>query len=109
MFCELLLPFIAGHLLRPWIGGCGSSRRVLSLTDRGSILLAVSLLAFSAAVEYGVWRQLPPIVLLFLLAFIVAFVLATVLLTIKLISSAMNFGLQDEIAAMFCGSQKSCW
>jgi hypothetical protein len=41
------------------------------------------------------------------LALIVAVILATILLTIKFASSAMDFGLQDEIAAMFCGSQKS--
>ncbi len=106
VFFELLVPFIAGHLLRPWIGvWVENNRRVLSLTDRGSILLVVYA-AFSAAVVHGVWHQLPPIVLL-LLALIVAFVLATILLTIKFASNAMDFGLQDEIAAMFCGSQKS--
>jgi solute carrier family 10 (sodium/bile acid cotransporter), member 7 len=106
VFSELLVPFIAGHLFRPWIGGwVENNRRVLSLTDRGSILLVVYA-AFSAAVEHGVWHQLPPIVLL-LLALIVAFVLATILLTIKFASGAMEFAPQDEIAAMFCGSQKS--
>jgi len=106
VFSELLVPFIAGHLLRPWIGGwVENNRRVLSVTDRGSILLVVYA-AFSAAVEHGVWHQLPPIVLL-LLALIVAFVLATILLTIKFVSSAVGFGLQDQITAMFCGSQKS--
>jgi sodium/bile acid cotransporter 7 len=100
------VPFVAGHLFRPWIGGwVENNRRVLSLTDRGSILLVVYA-AFSVAVEHGVWHQLPPTVLL-LLALIVAFVLATILLTIKFVSSAMGFDLQDQIAAMFCGSQKS--
>lgn len=103
---ELLVPFIAGHLLRPWIGGwVENRRRVLSLSDRGSILLVVYA-AFSAAVEHGVWHKLPLIVLL-LLAVIVAFVLATILLTVKFASSAMGLSRQDEIAAMFCGSQKS--
>jgi len=106
VFCELLLPFFAGHLLRRWIGGwVENNRGVLSVTDRGSILLVVYA-AFSAAVEHGVWHQLSPNVL-FPLALIVAFVLATILLTIKFASSAMDFGHQDEIAAMFCGSQKS--
>jgi solute carrier family 10 (sodium/bile acid cotransporter), member 7 len=106
VFFELLVPFITGHLLRPWIGGwVENNRRVLSFTDRGSILLVVYA-AFSAAVEHGVWHQLPPTVLL-PLALIVAFVLVTVLLTIKFVSGAMGFDPQDEIAAMFCGSQKS--
>jgi sodium/bile acid cotransporter 7 len=106
VFAELLVPFIVGHLLRPWIAGWAeNNRRVLSFTDRGSILLVVYT-AFSAAVLHGVWRQLPPAMLL-LLGLVVAMVLATTLLTIKLASNAIGFGPQDEIAAMFCGSQKS--
>jgi len=106
VFCELLVPFIAGHWLRPRIGGwVESHRRVLSFTDRGSILLVVYG-AFSAAVVHGVWHELPPTVLL-LLTFIVAFILAIVLAGTKLASITLGFGKQDTIAAVFCGSQKS--
>lgn len=39
---ELLAPFIAGHALQPLIGGwVGCRRQLLSLVDRGSILLVV--------------------------------------------------------------------
>ena len=106
VICELLVPFIAGHWLRPWIGGwVEGHRRVLSFTDRGSILLVVYG-AFSAAVVHGVWHELPPTVLL-LLTFIVAFILAIVLAGTKLASITLGFGKQDTIAAVFCGSQKS--
>ena len=106
VFCELLVPFIVGHWLRPRIGGwVDSNRRVLSFTDRGSILLVVYV-AFSAAVVHGIWHQLPSTVLLMLMV-IVAFILAIVLLGIKIAAGALGFGKQDEVAAVFCGSQKS--
>jgi predicted Na+-dependent transporter len=39
---QLLLPFIVGHLLRPWIGGFVTRhKRLLTRVDRGSILLVV--------------------------------------------------------------------
>ena len=39
---QLLLPFLAGHLLRPWIGDfVGRHAKTLSRLDRGAILLVV--------------------------------------------------------------------
>jgi len=56
---QLMVPFMAGHLLRPWIGGWIKRRAsVLTLVDRGSILLVVYT-AFSAAVIEGLWKQVP--------------------------------------------------
>jgi solute carrier family 10 (sodium/bile acid cotransporter), member 7 len=106
VFCELLVPFVAGHWLRPRIGSwVDSNRRVLSFTDRGSILLVVYG-AFSAAVVHGVWQRLPPTVLL-PLTLIVVFILTIALLGINVASVALGIGKQDTIAATFCGSQKS--
>src|SRR3546814_4998566 len=54
---QLLLPFIVGHLARPWIGGFVSRHRaMLGRVDRGSILLVVYA-AFSAAVVEGLWQD----------------------------------------------------
>jgi solute carrier family 10 (sodium/bile acid cotransporter), member 7 len=104
--CQMLVPFVVGHWLRPRVGvWVDSNRRFLSCTDRGSILLVVYA-AFSAAVVHGIWHQLPSTVLL-LLTLIVALILAVVLLGIKIAGVALGFGKQDEIAAVFCGSQKS--
>src|ERR1700758_3285441 len=56
---QLMLPFIAGHLLRPWISGWIHRRKqILGVVDRGSILLVVYT-AFSAAVIEGLWKQVP--------------------------------------------------
>lgn len=103
---QLLLPFGVGHLLRSWVGNWVENHRaVLSITDRSSILLVVYV-AFSAAVAHGVWHQLPPATLL-VLGVVLALVLAGVLILIRFASVAIGLGQQDEIAATFCGSQKS--
>ena len=57
---QLLLPFAAGQLARPWIGGwVGRNKWWTSLVDRGSILLVVYV-AFSEGVTHGIWHQLDP-------------------------------------------------
>ncbi len=55
---QLLLPFAAGQLLRPWIGRWLTAHKSLtSIVDRGSILLIVYA-AFSEGMVAGVWSQL---------------------------------------------------
>jgi sodium/bile acid cotransporter 7 len=103
---QLLAPFAAGHLLRPWIGSWAErNRALLSITDRGSILLVVYT-AFSAAVVHGIWQQIPPMHLV-VLALLTVLLLALVLLIITLTSRTLGFGRDDEAALIFCGSQKS--
>lgn len=103
---QLLLPFIAGHLLRPWIGRWAErNRRLLSVTDRGSILIVVYT-AFSAAVVRGIWQQIPP-PMLAVLALVLALLLGCALLVVLLGSRALGFVHADEVALVFCGSQKS--
>lgn len=103
---QLLAPFVAGQLLRPWLSGWAERhRRLTSLSDRGSILLAVYT-SFSAAVVQGLWRQLPPISLVILLAVLGA-LLAAVLAATTWGARALGFSREDEIAIVFCGSKKS--
>jgi solute carrier family 10 (sodium/bile acid cotransporter), member 7 len=103
---QLLLPFIAGHLLRPWIGDWAARNRgVLAITDRGSILLVVYG-AFSAAVVRGIWQQIPPALLIELLL-VMAALLGLALLYIRLTSGILGFDRGDEAAFVFVGSQKS--
>ena len=103
---QLLLPFLAGHLLRPWIGAwTARNRGVLAITDRGSILLVVYG-AFSAAVVRGIWQQIPP-VLLVLLLLVMSVLLSVALLYIRLTSGLLGFDREDEAAFVFIGSQKS--
>jgi len=103
---QLLLPFIAGHLLRPWIGGwVGRHRQLVGLVDRGSIL-SVVYVAFGEAVVHGLWQQLPLDGLAVMVVVIVA-LLAFVLTATTLASRALGFSRPDEIAIVFCGSKKS--
>ena len=106
ILAQLLLPFIVGHLLRPWIGAWAArNRSVLAMTDRGSILLVVYT-AFSAAVVHGVWHQLPPTTFL-ALGLAVAVLLATALLITHAGARLCGLGHADQVAVVFCGSQKS--
>ena len=106
VLAQLLLPFVADHLLRPWIGAwVARNKSLLAITDRGSILLVVYT-AFSAAVVHGIWQQLPP-AMLGALAIVVAGLLAAALLITSAGARAFGFAHADEVAAVFCGSQKS--
>ena len=103
---QLMAPFLAGHLLRPWIGGWIKKRAsVLTLVDRGSILLVVYT-AFSAAVIEGLWKQVPLSALAGLLV-VCAVILALALAITTWGSRALGFGKEDEITIVFCGSKKS--
>jgi solute carrier family 10 (sodium/bile acid cotransporter), member 7 len=106
VFAQLLLPFATGHVLRPWIGPwAGRNKKLLAITDRGSILLVVYA-AFSAAVTQGIWQQVPP-AMLAALAATVATLLGIALLLTSAGSRAFGLDHADEVAAVFCGSQKS--
>ena len=103
---QLLVPFIAGHLLRPWIGGWVQRRAaMLRYVDQGSILLVVYT-AFSAAVVQGLWAQLPLSALLALVA-VCAVILAVALATTTWAARRLGFSKEDEITIVFCGSKKS--
>jgi len=103
---QLMLPFVAGHLARPWIAGWMHRRKeVVGLVDRGSILLVVYT-AFSAAVIEGLWKQVPPLALVGLLV-VCAVLLACALLLTGWSARRFGFGKADEITIVFCGSKKS--
>lgn len=103
---QLLLPFTAGHLARPWLGvWAARNRALLSITDRGSILLVVYA-AFSAAVVRGIWRQIP-LEVLALLALLMILLLGFILSATLLTSRLLGFDRPDQAALIFCGTQKS--
>jgi sodium/bile acid cotransporter 7 len=103
---QLLLPFVLGHLLRPLIGAFVTRHKaVLTLVDRGSILLVVYT-AFSAAVVEGLWHQLP-LPTLGIIALLCALLLAVVLAATWGMGRAAGFSRADAIVLLFCGSKKS--
>ncbi|MER5933478.1 bile acid:sodium symporter family protein [Streptomyces sp. NPDC002054] len=103
---QLLLPFLLGQVLRPWVGGFLVRRkRVLGYVDRGSILLVVYT-AFSAGMAAGVWRQVSPARLGALM--LVEAVLLTVMLLLTWYGAKrLGFDRADRIAIQFAGSKKS--
>ncbi|WP_405387248.1 bile acid:sodium symporter [Streptomyces sp. NBC_01102] len=103
---QLLVPFLAGQLLRRWVGGFVSRhRKVLGLVDRGSILLVVYT-AFSEGMVAGIWQQVTPLRLGALLG--AEAVLLALMLTISWYGAKrLGFGREDRIAIQFAGSKKS--
>ncbi len=103
---QLLVPFVAGHLLRPWIGAWVTRRKaMLSVVDRGSILLVVYS-AFGAAVVEGLWQRLS-IGDLVLVGMLCCAMLALVLGLTVALARAMKLPREDAIVLLFCGSKKS--
>jgi sodium/bile acid cotransporter 7 len=103
---QLMVPFIAGQLLRPWIGSWVKQRAaVLKFVDQGSILLVVYT-AFSAAVVEGLWQQMPASAVLGVLG-VCAVVLTVALVLTTWTSRKLGFSKMDEITIVFCGSKKS--
>jgi sodium/bile acid cotransporter 7 len=103
---QLLLPFIAGQLLRPWIGGwIDRNKGMLRYVDQGSILLVVYT-AFSASVAEGLWHSISAGTLAALVG-LCCLLLAAALGLATLLSRKLGFGKEDEIAIVFCGSKKS--
>jgi sodium/bile acid cotransporter 7 len=103
---QILLPFVAGQVVRPWIAGWLKRHPVLtSVVDRGSVLVVVYA-AFSAGMVAGIWQQMSVPGLAAILGISLA-VLALVILATTLASRALSFPIEDEIAVVFCGSKKS--
>jgi sodium/bile acid cotransporter 7 len=103
---ELLLPFVAGQLVRPLIGEWVGRHKLLgTLVDRGSILLIVYS-AFSEGVTHGIWHQVDVGQFVTLLL-IDAVLLGAVLLATSLGSRLLGFDRADQITIVFCGSKKS--
>ena len=103
---QILVPFIIGHLLRPWIGGFVTRHKsMIGLSDRATILLAIYS-AFSSAVIEGIWTRLPPGELLLLLV-LCCVVLAVLLSLTAFLGKAFGFDRNDRIVVLFCGTKKS--
>ncbi|MGH3901630.1 MAG: bile acid:sodium symporter family protein [Pseudonocardiaceae bacterium] len=103
---QLLAPFMAGQLLRRWIGGfVNKHKKVLGYVDRGAILLVVYA-AFSRGVVAGVWGRLLPVSLILLLMVNIV-LLAIMMMTTTVAARRLGFSREDEIAIVFCGSKKS--
>jgi sodium/bile acid cotransporter 7 len=106
IIAQLLLPFVAGHLLRPlFCHALDRHRALLTRLDRGVILLVVYT-AFSAAVVEGLWVRYS-LGNLAWTAVIDAVILAIALMGTTTAARLLRFPRADEVAIVFCGSKKS--
>jgi len=104
---QLLAPFVAGQLLRRWIGGWVlENRRVLGFADRGSILLIIYV-AFSKGMAEHIWRQIGLRDLAVLCLLLAALLGVALFITWLVGRRILRFSVGDEIVLQFCGSKKS--
>ena len=104
--CQLLAPFLAGQLLRRWIGGFVTRhQRILGFVDRGSVLLVVYT-AFSQGVVEGIWGRVTPLQLVALIG-VEAALLALMLALTWYGSRRLGFARSDRLVTVFAGSNKS--
>jgi sodium/bile acid cotransporter 7 len=103
---QLLLPFAAGQLARPWLGGMVARYAgLLKVVDRGSILLVVYT-AFAMGVVKGIWVSVD-VWRLITVTVVAAALLAAVLGVTTVIGRLARLDRGDAIVLLFCGSKKS--
>ncbi|WP_432065889.1 bile acid:sodium symporter family protein [Streptomyces sp. C10-9-1] len=103
---QLLVPFLAGQLLRGVLRGLlDRHRRLLGRVDRGAILLVVYT-AFSEGMTAGIWGRVTPGRLAALLG-AEALLLAAMLALTWYGARRLGFGRADRVAIQFAGSKKS--
>ncbi|MFV3077021.1 bile acid:sodium symporter family protein [Niveispirillum fermenti] len=104
---QLLVPFLAGQVLRSWIGRWVETRKkLLGYADRGSILLIIYV-AFSKGVMSGMWSQFELADLLVLVVMLSGLLASVLIVTSFAARRILRFPVQDEIVLQFCGSKKS--
>ncbi|ODP37748.1 bile acid:sodium symporter family protein [Sphingomonas turrisvirgatae] len=103
---QLLVPFLLGHALRPLVGGfVARQKRLVTLVDRGSILLVVYT-AFSAAVVEDLWSKVSGTTLIVLIVCCCTLFLLVWCSTLLLARWA-GLSREDMVVLQFCGSKKS--
>ncbi|OFE44438.1 bile acid:sodium symporter [Acinetobacter towneri] len=102
----LLVPFILGQLLRPYVfPQMLKLPKLVKVFDQGSILMVVYG-AFSGAVVAGLWHQVSGMTLLLLI--IACSVLLTLVMWLAwVVPQWLGFAREDQIAAFFCSSKKT--
>lgn len=102
----LLVPFILGQVLRPWIFPYMQKMpKMVKVFDQGSILMVVYG-AFSSAVVAGLWHEVSLSTLL-LLILACSVLLTMVMLLALFVPIWMGFNKADQKTIFFCGSKKT--
>lgn len=102
----LLLPFVVGHLLRPWLAKWFARiKPITNVFDKGVIVLLVWS-AFSDSVADGLWTRHGPLLLAEAMLGAAIFLFPMLWFTRRM-ARALGFSVEDEIVAVFCGSKKT--
>lgn len=102
----LLLPMIAGQLLRPLLGNLlARYKGITNKVDKWVILMIV-LNAFSDSVIEHIWSHFS-VTLLGISALICVVVLLAITHLLRWVSARWHFSHADEVAAVFCGTKKT--
>lgn len=102
----LLLPFVLGQLLHPWLGTWFARyKKYTSIFDKAVILMLV-LSSFSDSVDAGLWTNYGVSILFITLAGAALFLVIVLWLTTQA-ARRLKFSTEDEITAVFCGSKKT--
>ncbi len=106
IFLFVLLPFIVGQVVQPWLREWSLRRKsLLSWLDQSPIWLIVYT-AFSEATVAGFWHEFEALLLLRILAG--CLITVTVMQTAAYLASAwLGFKMADRITIVFCGPKKS--
>jgi sodium/bile acid cotransporter 7 len=100
----LVLPLVAGQLLRPWLGHWAARHKPrIGLVDRGTILLLVYT-SFCDSFAQHVWSGGAQVLAIGALC---AGLFVVVMLLTSWAARALGFAREDRIAAIFCGSKKT--
>lgn len=103
---QILLPFVIGQILRPWLGGFVNQHKTVTMfVDRGSIVLIVYA-AFSASTVSGLWAAVPLSTLVTVFAVVWLF-LALAMGAMVAIGKVSGLDKSDRAALFYCGSTKS--
>jgi sodium/bile acid cotransporter 7 len=106
LLAQLLLPFVAGQIARRWIADwIGAHKPLLTLVDRGSILLVVYS-AFSEGMVAGIWHTVS-LARFGALVVCCAALLGAVLVLTSAASRRLGFARPERVTLVFCGSKKS--
>jgi solute carrier family 10 (sodium/bile acid cotransporter), member 7 len=103
---QLLLPFIAGQLLRPWLAPWVHRHALVTKAfDRGSILLVVYT-AFSMSIAEHIWSTVSPWRVIAVAGVCVALLAIMLGVTVGM-SRLARLNRADATVVLFCGSKKS--
>lgn len=102
----VLLPLVLGQCSRPLLGKWASRNKAkIQVVDRLTILTLVYT-SFADSVQQGIWSNYGPLILVeTLVGSLLIFLF--VLYLMKLVARALGLELEDQIAAVFCGSKKT--